>query len=138
MPAFANTIGVYDGQPTPVLHTFAPESRSGNKCSYVDRATGISIAFPRLEVTHNLASKGNSLNKVRFRVNIPVLETIAGDSESGYTPAPRLAFSSTADIQFIFHERMTEQQRKDCRSIIGNLLLTAGPATMVDDLEAPY
>jgi hypothetical protein len=138
MPSFDTPIVIYDGQSTPVAHTFGPENKNSLEASYVDRVTGLSVGFPRIKVNHVLADRNQPLNKVRVRINVPELEVIGGTTEEGYTPAPRLAFSENGDCQFVFHERASKQQRKTARMYMANFLLTATAEKMIDDLEPAY
>ncbi len=137
MGQIANIV-INDGQATPVAHTFAPNGNSGTEANYVDRANGISIGFPSLKTTLAVAGRNQPLNKIRVKLVVPRLEQIAGNTAQGYTPAPRLSHVLSFDGTFIFHERATEQERKDVRTLLTNLFGHAQMVDLIDKLSPAY
>lgn len=138
MPSFDQAIAVFDGQTTPVAHYFGPEYKNALEASWVDRVTGLSVAFPRIKTNHTLAGRNQPLNKVRVRITVPELETVSGADDGGYQPAPKLAFTETGDLQFVFHERASKQQRKNARMYMANFLQTPAAEAMIDNLEPAF
>jgi hypothetical protein len=132
-------IVINDGAATPVAHTFAPDGQpTGYGANYADRATGIQVGFPTIKLNISPAQGKQSLNKVRVRLAVPRLETIAGVDGGGFTPAARLAYLGSFDGTFIFNERATKQERKDVRVLLANLLANVQVVGLVDDLQPLY
>jgi hypothetical protein len=138
MTQIANIV-INDGEATPVAHTFAPDGNSGLEANFADRASGISIGFPKLKFAIAKADgKNQPLNKVRIRLTVPKLEVISGSAATGFTPAARLAYLGTFDGNFIFHERATAQDRKNIRVLLVNLLGHAATVDTIDNLSPQY
>lgn len=130
---------VIDDGKTPVkAHTFGPNGNTGTEANYVDRSGGISVGFPTLKTNLALAGKGQPLNKIRVRMNVPVLETISGSTAQGVVPAPRLAYSASFDLTLIVHERSTTAERKDLRAYLRNLLADPAVVDLIDNLTPVY
>lgn len=131
MPAIGNVV-INDNEATPVAHTFAPVGINGPVASYADRASGISVGYPRLTASLVVPSKGSKLYKARFKLVLPVLENITNSTMSGVLPAPTKAYDLTADLQFIMPERSTLQDRKNIMALAKNLLADAVATALVE------
>lgn len=137
MPAFANIV-INDGAGTPVAHTFGPAALEGLKSSFADRAGGITVGFPTIEITSWLPGKGSHLHKVRAKVVLPVLEVSSSDTYAGIAPAPTKAYDMTAVLEFYLPERSTLQNRKDIRAFASNLCANAIITSLVETQETVY
>lgn len=146
-------IAVYDGAATPVLHTLIPVDVSK------DSKTGAITAVWREQVatlpTYAQVTATLRLTKTRrsgvwntdFRVEVPVMESVAGSNSSGYTAAPKVAYVDTTGIYGHYHERGTIAGRRLSRQLalnIGGNISTSvvpqstGPAPdLMDALVAP-
>lgn len=141
MPAIANVV-INDGQTTPVAHTFQPAKSTADYSMYEDRILGQYIAFPRLHLTMVRPSGGESKVanrdlKVVCLLDVPELETL-GNSDSGLTPAPTVAYRGKVKVEFTLPMRATAQQRKNLRAYMVNALQNAVLVDAVDNLSMPW
>lgn len=124
MSAIAS-IAVSDGESTPVTHTFDPKKVDGDIAFWENRGSGIPIGFERLSLGVVPPTKNNHLYKVRLRGAFPVMEVLNSATYSGIYPAPTKAFENGFDLTLFCPERGTEQQRKNMRTILGNILVNS-------------
>lgn len=138
------TITINDGQATPVATNFVPSGmdQTKNLASYVNRsASGIVIGYPRIQVSlapptgNSRASGPARIYRAKFAIDLPVLETL-GNSDSGVTPPPTVAYTARFSGEFLLPERATLQNRKDILAFAKNLLGHAVTGSLVQDLEA--
>lgn len=137
MPTFGNVV-INDGQGTPVAHTFAPVNLIGNAANFADRSGGIAVGYPTVLATMSLPSKTSRLYKARFKVVLPVLETVSNSTMSGILPAPTKAYDLTADMTFFMPERSTLADRKNILAYAKNLLANAVVTALVENNETVY
>lgn len=149
MSAIASLVA-FDGQSTPVSHTFLAESvaRDGaNKVATYKEATAGVPDYAQGKVTISHRKLGSGVNRVSVRVEIPVMESVSGQNASGYTAAPKVAYVDTVEQTGFFHERSVIAGRRSvrqlCTNIMGNVTTsvaaaTSGPASeLFDTLIAP-
>lgn len=141
MPAVAN-ITINDGQATPVSHVFEPVRTGPDYAHFEDKSTTQYIGFWKLQLALKRPqgqSKSASRNlEATVRIETPILETL-GTADSGFTPAPTVAYRPMAEIRFVLPERSSLQQRKDVRVLLTNALMgTSVVADLVDNLRVPY
>lgn len=86
----------------------------------------------------NGARTSEAVNRVKVTLRIPVLETPAGGTPSGYVASPRVAYHLMVNAEFILPNRSTALQREDLRVMLSNLLLNSQVVSLIDDLEKPY
>lgn len=121
MSAIGN-ITINDGLATPVAHVFTHASHSKDGVSYRDSTAGLTaLVAPTIEVGR-LPSRSKSIRRVRVKVAIPILETITGGTSEGYVAAPRKIGANEAIVDFIIHERSSEQAIKDIRAYMANAI----------------
>lgn len=113
------TLVLADGQTTPVDHNFVEVSEY--PIATWSERTGISIGEPVISIMSSRPTKTRRSHKTNLRIMVPVLETISGDV-GGYTPQPRVAFTSMVDIAFISPDRTTAAQRADLYAFAQALL----------------
>lgn len=124
MASIAN-IAVFDGAATPVSHTFVPVSVSREGVGKVKaewRETGLAvptIAQPRLTVTLERLKSG--VYRVTRLLEVPVMESVAGQNAAGYTAAPKVAHVLTDQNIGLFHERSDAAGRRLVRQMGVNL-----------------
>lgn len=133
MSQIAN-IAIQDGQGTPVTHTFYP-LRSGDKSTWRENQAGLSLIGQGIV---DMSVKQGPLNKVRLVLELPALETATGANASGYTAAPKVAYSNKAIVELFLPARGTAAQRKDLRVLLSNLLKDATILDSVENLNVPY
>lgn len=136
MSAIAN-IAIQDGKSTPATHTFIPVQSDPDAIFRESDAALPLIGQGTVQIT--LRSKvSDALQKVRVVLELPALETATGANGSGYTAAPRVAYSNKAIIDLILPSRGTVAQRKDLRVLLANLLANAQIIDSIDNLNRPY
>lgn len=138
MPQAANIV-INDGAGTPVAFTYVPLSKDDKGVMWYEQTTP-APANPLganrigISVTRNVPARpGQSLtSEARTVVTFhePVLEVLSG-ADSGFTPAPTVAYVESARLEFRLAERSTLQQRKDLRVRVGNFLVNNGVSSQV-------
>ena len=120
------TITVYDGQPTPVAHAFAPESNDRDKGTYtaVWRESGLTalpiMAQPTLTATESVLRSG--IKPATIKLRVPRMEVATGSNNDGYTAAPKIAFYDEIMVTYNRHPRATLQNSRDVHQMMANLL----------------
>lgn len=144
MSAIASLVA-FDGQASPVSHTFLAESvaRDGSSviATYKEATAGVPD-YAQGKVTIKKAKLGSGVNRVSVRVEIPVMESVSGQNAAGYTAAPKVAYVDTVDTVGFFSDRSVIAGRRSARqlaiNIMGNITTsvaaaTSGPASEVFD-----
>lgn len=137
-------IAVGDGQATPVAHTFSVQ-KAGNQPSanttlsaWEDRSCGYSVGYNRISMMGRYPDKQNRSTKVVIKVTAPVLETVSNSTVSGIAPAPTVAYTPLATIEFVCPERSSLAARKDLLAYVRNFLADAVVQSAVHNGEFPY
>lgn len=124
MSAIAN-ITVFDGQATPVSHTFVAESVSRDKntvtATYKEAVLGVPD-YAQGRITVKRTNLGSGVKRTSVRVEMPVMESVSGVNAAGYTAAPKVAYVDTMEAVGLFHERSLIAGRRSVRQLITNLL----------------
>lgn len=122
-------ITLTDGASTPVNHVFYPVDSQGNVLNWVDRtATAIAAGQAKLSVSQKSSTKQSPTYKLSWKLVEPVLAVTSPSTGSGIQPAPSVAYTNLATLEFVLHERSTAQERKDLlykmRDLIDEAILT--------------
>lgn len=143
-------ITVFDGAATPVTHTLVALGLSTEgkkvKAFWGERATGVPLEA-QIRLTLESEPLPSGIVKTTATVEVPVMESIAGQNAAGYTAAPKVAYvNKYIDIGF-FHERSTIADRRLGRQLhvnIGNGVSTSVTPTttgnvpeLIDSLVFP-
>lgn len=114
----------FDGQATPISHTFVAESvsREGNTitATYKEAAAGVPD-YAQGRVTIKRAKLGSGVSRVSTRVELPVMEAVNAQNSSGYTAAPKVAYVDTVEVIGYFHERSVVTGRRSARQLALNV-----------------
>lgn len=126
MASIAN-ITVYDGASTPVAHTLYPiqivRSSTANKVQAEWREQLPSVpAYAQVSIFASMERTKNGVYLCTGRVQVPVMESIAGNNAAGYTAAPAVAYIDTIEVVGKFHQRSTLTDRRLCRQLFVNLM----------------
>lgn len=121
MPVFS-AVTIVDGKSTPVTHTFGTKQNDNRVSSWEDRAGGIPIGYPLLKIT---TGDSAAVRRISFDLAIPTLETVSGANPSGFTPAPRVAYTHRFKGEFLLPQRGVTAERNDILVMAKNLLLSA-------------
>lgn len=151
MSAQAN-ITVFDGAATPVSHTLVGESTSEKMpdgtliAKYKESLAGVPD-YAQVRVTLTKRKLPSGVFRVTARCEVPVMESVSGVNSSGYTAAPKVAYTDTVEVVGYYHERGTITGRRLCRGIAVNFMgnisttvaaSTAGPVSeLFDQLLMP-
>lgn len=142
MPSASNIV-LADAQATPVNHTFVPMGRDKNGVFWFeDQSATSAIGYWKVSVDlkkPNGAVAGTSSNGRSFRVSIglhePILETVSNSTVSGIAPAPTIAYTPRALMEFVLPERAAALDRKNMRKMASSLLADANILSVVENLQ---
>lgn len=136
MSAIANIV-IQDGKATPATHTFYP-IMSGQESSWRENQASLPLVGQGTVVEVLKLDNRNGLNRVRLVLELPALETATGANSTGYTAAPKVAYSNRATVEMVLPSRGTSDQRKDLRVLLSNLLKDAVVIDTIDNLNTPF
>ena len=136
MSQIAN-ISIADGKSTPVVHVFGPVT-SAPEAMYREALVGLPL-LGQAVVSSALKSAANApMQRVRVKLSLPALETATGQNASGYTAAPKVAYSNDVIVDFLLPSRGTPDQRKDLRVMLSNLMKDPQIIDLIDNLSPQY
>lgn len=125
MSAAANIVA-FDGAATPVSHTFVPV---GNEMTAIGellakwRENLLTVAPENnIRVRTGFRKLKNGYEKVSVTVEIPYMETIAGQNSSGYTAAAKQAYVNTYVFTAFLHSRSAPSERRLGRQLFTNIM----------------
>jgi hypothetical protein len=144
------SLTVFDGAATPVSHTLLPISVTREKgvvkAEWRESITTLP-AYAQITASMTIEKMKSGVYKTETRVNVPVMESIAGQNAAGYTAAPKVAYTNQFVMTGWNHERSTIADRRLARQIAinlaGNISTTVTAATagfapeLYDQLVAP-
>jgi len=145
MANIANIV-VYDGATTPAAHTLIPISvEKDQKSGRIEALWREQVAsLPTYaQVTFRVTMVRTNKSGVWHtdaRVEIPVMEAVAGANASGYTAAPKVAYTDTTGMYGHYSERGTIAGRRLSKQMllnVGNNVATSVPpvsAGVLDEL----
>lgn len=144
MPAIG-IITLADGQSTPVNKDFEPQViDSNNVAHYVEDSGGIPIGNGRLSISlrppvaKNGGSSKDDIYRAVLKFDLPTLEVTSPSTATGIQPAPTVAYTTIARMEFVIPARSTVQNRKDLLAFAKNLLAHAVATDVVVDLKSIY
>lgn len=130
------TIVAFDGQATPVTHSFLAESVARDKntvmATYKEAIAGVPD-YAQTRVTIKRTKISSNVTRASVRVEIPVMESVSGVNASGYTAAPKVAYTDTVEVTGFYHDRSLIAGRRSARqlalNIAGNISTSVAAAT---------
>jgi len=150
MSQLAN-ITAFDGAATPVTHTLIGESVTRDPdgsiiASYKESLSGVPD-YAQIRCTLKKKRLPTGVFRVATRVEVPVMESIAGQNSSGYTAPPKVAYVDTTEVVGYYHERSLVTGRRLSRqlaiNIAGSIATSVAPVTtgpvpeLIDQLLMP-
>lgn len=118
-------IVVFDGAATPVTHTLVGEGVEKQKDGTTVAVWKESLAgvpdYAQIRATQTRRKLPSGVFRVTSRVEVPVMESVAGQNSAGYTAAPKVAYTDTTEIVGYYHERSTVTGRRLSRQMAVNL-----------------
>ncbi len=143
MPAIANIV-INDGAATPVAHTFTPLGKDDKGVYWFEQTTPAPanpLGAKRIGYKQDRVLDGQKRltgeSRVVMSLSVPTLEVL-GNSSTGITPPPTLAYVEKARLEFVLSERSTTQERKDTRYLVYNLLMNGIAGSAIDNLQPSY
>lgn len=146
MSAQAN-ITVFDGAATPVSHILVPVANRSVKNELIAEwreALTTVPAYAQVRCRQAIQRMASGVYRVSITFEVPVMESISGANASGYTAAPKVAYTNVVQFVSFAHERSTIAERRLARMLLVNFLnntstavaaATSGPASeLVDQL----
>lgn len=120
MPTFVNLV-LKNGASTPVDKTFMMKTNDNRVSLWEDRSSGVPIGYPTVRL-QTIDTK--SVRKVKISIAVPSVETGQPDS-SGFSPAPRVAFTHRVSTEFFLPMQGNAAQRADILAFALNSLKDA-------------
>jgi len=152
MASIAN-ITVFDGAATPVSHTLnaisvtPSDGLAGSVEALWREALSATPAYANVRAKVKMQSLKSGVVRVESEIVVPVMESVSGNNEQGYTAAPQVAYENRYLVIGFFSQRSTVTDRRLARQIVANLLgnvstsvaaATSGPLPdAYDSLVAP-
>lgn len=134
--AIRANITLTDGATTPIARVFFPVKSDGDVITWIDRTQAISAGQNHLSVRQRPAQKNAPAYKFDWKLVCPILaELSTSGSAAGYTADPKVAFENIAVLQFVAHERSTQQQRKDILTMMRDLIDEAILTNQMESLD---
>ncbi len=130
--AVRGNITLTDAAGTPVNRVYYPVSFQDGVLLWRDRTQSVIAGQNRLSLVQRVASKQARTNKLSWKLEAPVLEQTAA-----YGPYS-LAYTNLASLDMVFHDRASQQERKDVLAQMRDLIDEAIVTNMVHDLELIY
>jgi hypothetical protein len=137
MPARGN-LGYNDAAATPVLHTFKPSQSKGDVLVWRDSTQSIYAGQFVLTCMQRVADRKTKTTKVTWKLETPVLEQTSPSTSSGIQPAPTVAYTPLATIEWVLPDRMTLQERKDLLALFRGLVSSSTTTDQVQNLDMYY
>lgn len=124
MAALAD-ITVFDGAATPVSHTLKATSLVTNPDgSITAKWREVAAGLPTeasIVITITQRVLKSKVVETRTRVDVPVMESVAGQNSSGYTAAPKVAYTDSDEWVSYAHPRSVPTGRRLAKQILTNL-----------------
>lgn len=117
--------------------TFAPAGISTEGVAmYEDRASGISVGFPKLTVNLRRPNKTSSNYRATVKLVMPVLEQTSPSTATGIQPAPTVAYSITATTELVLPARCSLTDRQNALALVKSALADSVITALVEQYEA--
>jgi len=115
-----SNVVAFDGATTPVSHTFVPGGtfleKGMNQAFWKEQLASVPD-YAQVRLTTKKIRLGSGVYRVAYRTEVPVMESISGQNSSGYTAAPKVAYTNTMETTGFFHERSSVNERRLCRQL---------------------
>jgi hypothetical protein len=129
MPQLA-AIAVADGAASPVTHTFSPTTSNGQKALLHNRAASLPRGYESLNVEVTQPGSATAAYRVIGSFLLPTVASVEG--------LDTVVRQNKVDFTFNFSQDSTEQDRKNARVMLANLLANALITTVIEKLEPLY
>jgi hypothetical protein len=130
--AVRGNITLTDAAATPVNRVYYPVSYQNGILLWRDRTQAVMAGQNRLTLLQRAASKQARTNKLSWKLELPVLEQTAA-----YGPYS-VAYTNLMSLDMVFHERASQQERKDGLAQMRDLIDEAIVTNQAHDLDFVY
>lgn len=121
--------------PTPVARVYSPTQSGDGLIRWQDRTQSVFVGQNRLTISQRLADRQAKTNKFVFKLETPILEQTSPSTSTGIQPAPTVAYTPIATMEFVLPERSTTQERKDLLAQLRDLIDETIVTNLVHDLD---
>lgn len=128
MSQVTGPIAINDG--TATAKSFLPMVVASQLSIFTERSASFSAAYPKLTATFDPANGGRKTNRIGFKVDLPVTETVAGIE----TVTRTLRFEGT----FIVPDTATATDRANLHAFVANGLDDALISGIIKNLDPLY
>lgn len=130
-----------DALTTPVNHTFSVNGATSipmgrdmiHRAEFVDRSATSYVGNWKISLDYKQRNSDGAFKQV-VHLRIPILENVSNSTISGIAPAPTVAYTVEAKVEFTIPQRATLLDRQNVRKLCTNLLANANVIALV---EAP-
>jgi hypothetical protein len=143
MPVISAVV-INDGAGTPVAFTFTPLGKDEKGVFWFEQTSptptsviGANRIGYRQERVFDAQKRLTGESRVTYTIHKPTLEVL-GNSSTGITPPPTVAYIEKCRLEFVLPERGTNQERTDIRAFARNLLGHAMAVSNIDTLQPSY
>ncbi len=130
-----SSLTIKDGAATPVDHVFLPSKIDANNIAFFNEraANGIPVGQPTITWQVRAPSNGSVTYKLSGKLTVP--KAITTTDTSGKT-VTSVDYINLANVELVVSTRSTQQERKDLRVMLSNLLVNTAIAGSSDNLES--
>lgn len=123
MTAQANLVA-FDGAATPVTHTLVAaenfrDKDGSSRAIWKESLPGLPD-YAQIRVIQTKKKLPSGITRVTTRAEVPVMEAVNAQNATGYTAAPKVAFTDTTEVVGYYHERSTVTSRRLSRQLALN------------------
>lgn len=136
--AIRGNITLTDAATTPVNRVYYPQQSVDGVITWRDRTQAILAGQNRLTVSQRAANKQSKSSKVTWKLETPILEVTSPSTSTGIQPAPTVAYTPLATLEFVMPDRASQQERKDLLAQLRDLIDEAIVTSQVHDLDMIY
>ncbi len=133
--AIRANVTLTDAASTPVNHVYYPTQSADELIRFRDRISTVVAGQFRLSVEQRASTRQTQATKVSWKLETPILEQTSPSTSTGIQPAPTVAYTPLAKIEFVLPDRCTLQERKDLLAMTRDLIDEAIVTAQVQDLE---
>lgn len=124
MSSISNIVA-FDGAAAPVSHTLVPVSvsREGKDkvlAEWRESLAGVPV-YAQVRCSMKLERLKTGVYRLETRVEVPVQEVVTGANATGYSAAPKIAYTNTHMSVGMFHERSDIAGRRLTRQLALNI-----------------
>jgi len=131
--AAATDIAVYDGQSTPLLHTFSPARKTGSLVVWEERTTNhLPNGFFAFGVSSTSTKGSSPIIRQKVTLSVPIEKLDSNTGMYSYPAVNRFAFD------FMIPKESSQANRSDFAAYVKNFMAHAVIQNMIANLDQPF